>query len=293
MKTVRIAVSAVSLLSATTLLARNLDEIRKSGEIRICFSHSPGIVWAEPPTCTTSCKWRGPGYDITMAYVESLGKGIKAVTRNVDWDSQFADDKGKVRQGDTYTPKFFQDGTCDLYPSNLTRNAWREKLMDFAVLFPSRMVILARKDDAASFTGPKSLAGKTAFTKKETSFDGWLLESNKSQFQSNPIKIEYVDSNVDEFARVAKAKGAFTIADADAAFNVTNKVHKDLARVMMVGELDELGWAVRKGDADLLASINAFLSTQKADPKSRLNQIWISSYGLDLGSFEQMVRAMK
>ena len=57
-----------------------------------------------------------------------------------------------------------------------------------------------------------------------------------------------------------------------------------------VGELQEIGWALRKEDAELRRRVEAFFHEQKATQATSLNQIWDRHFGVSLNRFETWLR---
>ncbi|MBF0442876.1 MAG: ABC transporter substrate-binding protein, partial [Oligoflexales bacterium] len=170
-------ISVLSAYLAGTVYARSLEEIKKTKELRICLVVYPGINYVEPKDCKEKCKYSGPAYDIANAFADHLK--VKKTYKQITWDEQFYNDQGKTDREGEYTPEHVKTGNCDVYPNNVTKLPWREKKLAFAILFPSRMMVIINKKDKSTIKELKDLAGKSFVTQKDTSFHTWAVEQNK------------------------------------------------------------------------------------------------------------------
>jgi membrane-bound lytic murein transglycosylase F len=90
--------------------ARSLAEIEQTLEIRFCVSPFIPQDTVEPADCRENCRFGGYSYDMTMAFLETLGKDIQPKFLRVEWDEQFFNKEGKVVRDDTYTPELMASG---------------------------------------------------------------------------------------------------------------------------------------------------------------------------------------
>lgn len=157
------------MLSTAGADARSLAEIEQSNEIRICISPFPPQDTVEPADCRENCKFGGYAYDMSMAFVGTLKKGIKAKFMRVEWDEQFFNKMGKVIRDDAYTPELMASGKCDLYPG-MNKIDWRLNKFDFVTLNADRMVVVVNKSKQALFKSEADLGGKMAATMKDSSW---------------------------------------------------------------------------------------------------------------------------
>lgn len=285
-------ISAVFFSSATPSTGRSLEEIRRTGEIRVCLSPlHPSVCTAEPEGCREDCLMSGPAYEVAMAFVAHLGGGISPRFIRVDWDEQFFNQDGITVQDEAYSPALLASGRCDFYPNNLTRNDWRWKKIDFVTLFPNRKMVLVRSSERERFKTEADLAGKTAVAEKSTSYHTWLLEQNQGAFFAQPVTVRL--QPVDEgFRAVAGGLADFTMIDADAAIWAIRNQYADLDMAFAVGPTDEIGWGFRKEDKDLQEAARQFFEQQRADDRSDLNRIWQKYYGMTLTGFIDLVSSI-
>ena len=277
---------------APSVLARPLAEILKSNELRACiFSEAPAVASATPPGCRDRCQFSGPVVEEVLAFARHLGKDMRVRTLRVDWDEQFFDASGKTDREASYTPQLLASGRCDLYPSNLTKNAWRLKKLDFVTLFPSRMMVVAHVSTKARLRAVVDLAGQRAAVVKNSSYHTWLEEQNAKLFATKPVRIELVATTDEATQAVDAGKVDFTLLDSDGAIWTTRHQLKQAHVAFPVGPKDEIGWAFRKQDKDLQAAVAEFFVAQKSRDDSEFNQIWTRHLGLGLNKFIAVVNS--
>lgn len=266
-------------------LARPLQEILSSGELRVCFAPiHPSVVSAEPGDCRGDCRFSGPAYEAAQAFAAFLGSDVGITGVRVDWDEQFFDENGHTIHDAAYTPALLASGKCDIYPNNLTRSNWRLDKMAIATMFTNRLIVLVNAENAARFRGPSDMGGKIAAVETDTSFHIWLQQENSTTFAANPVDIRLMPTT--EVLRNLDAGLAdFTVIDADAAFWIIRQQYPSLHMAFPVGAINEVGWGLRKQDTELLEAVELFFSQQRSDNTSSLNQIWQRHYGMSLNQF--------
>ncbi len=277
----------------TVCHARSLDEIKKTKELRICIAPiHPAYASVAPATCKGECKFTGSVFETSSAFAQSLGMGVQARFFRVDWDEQFFNHKGKTERDAAYTPALLASGKCDFYPSNVTKNEWRQKKLDFVTLFPSRMMVIASKSMKAQIKDSVDLAGKTAAIEKDTSYQTWLQTQNQTVWASNPVKLALL-STQESFAAVEAGTADFTLADSEIAIWAARHQLKNAKTAFPLGPTDELGWAFRKQDKDLQAAVQVFFDQQRKNPGSEFNQIWQHHFGRSLTEFIALMVLVK
>ncbi|WP_158253676.1 transporter substrate-binding domain-containing protein [Chromobacterium alticapitis] len=283
----------LALLLALTLpaQARPLSEIIKTRELRACIvPYHPSSATATPADCREKCHFTGPVYDEVAAFARHLGKHIQLKTLRVEWDEQFYDQNGKVDREASYTPKLLANGSCDVFPSRLTKNAWRLKKMDFVTLFPNRMMVVANVALKGRLQSASHLAGLRAAVLDNSSYSTWLLEQNQKRYSAKPVRVALM-SVEDSLRAVDAGKADFTLLDSDIAIWTTRHQFKHAYVAFPVGDKDEVGWAMRKEDQDLQAAAAAFFAQQKQSENSELNRIWTPHYGLSLSRLITLVNS--
>lgn len=277
---IRNIVAMLSLICVFVLLlfnrpawGRSLDEIMKSGVIRICLAGTKQDFYQKN----------------AMVYVDFLGDGVKPeVTHFEAWDDQFRNDAGEVLRNEAYTPEPLASGQCDMYPNDLVKVEWREKKLAYVPLYISRNTIIVNNARKEEFKEIKDLAGKTAAVMKGTSYHTWLDEMNLTAFRANPVKIVFLPQK-DAILAVDAGKADFSVIGADGALWSMKNFASNVSVAFPVGEFTEYGWCFRKADKDLQESVARFFDQQKKRPDSQLNRNWKENTGMTLNDFIMFV----
>ena len=294
----RIAISklcALLIIGAMALpcYARSLAEIKKTKEIRVCIAQNdPMFSVVEPAHCHENCKFAGLVYEEAKAFVLGLGNGVRGKYLVVEWDEMFLNKEGKTDREGTYTPELLASGKCDLYATNMTKNAWRQKKLDIVTLYSGRMMVIASKAMQGKIKTASALAGKSAAIEKDTSYHTWLQEQNQSTWAASPVIIKLMPSQESVMA-VDAGEVDFTLVDSEIAIWITRKQLRNAKAVFPVGPMEELGWAFRKDDKDLQAVVQKFFAKQKESDASAFNQIWERYFGISLNKFISVINSTR
>lgn len=263
-----IGIGCVWLLLAMTAVveARSLEEIRATGELRLCVAGSSHALYSMTGT----------------AFAESLG--VAPVVKRMDaWDQLFQNADGVTDREAAYTPHLLETGECDVYPNNLVLLDWRQNKMDFAVLYKTRMTVVVHQDNLAAFSTESDLRGKRAAVMQGTSYHTWMEQMNVTVLQDDPIQISLMPTD-DSMLAVDEKNVDFSIIGTDGALNWTRKKVQNSAVAFFVGPVIQKGWGVRKGDADLLEALESFIVDQRK-MGSRFDDIWTEEVGISFSDF--------
>jgi len=230
--------AALLLCAGGATHARSLDEIQKSGTLRICVAGSSA-----------------PFYQTNG---EALAKflGVRAeVTAFKDWDQQFQNSAGVVEKAATYVAAPLANGSCDVFPNDLHALDWRVTKMDLVPLYASRKVVVAHRDPKP-MTSVDDLKGRTAAVQKQTSYDSWLLDQNKTRFSVNPVKINYLPT-AQAIAAVAGGQADFTVIAAESAFKWVRGDLDNLDLLFAVDQPVTVAWGIHPQASGLRPRIEA------------------------------------
>lgn len=280
-----------ALLPPDAALARGLEEIRESGELRACIVPvTPAYATFADLACRENCEVSGPVPRVVEAVATALGPDVHAVFHRLEWDEQFHNAEGRTVLDAEYTPFHMETGRCDVYPTHLTRNDWRLKKLDFAILFINRIMVIVHQDRLPEFTSVEDLGEKTAGVALNTSLHTWVLDQNQGAFQDNPIQVLLIDSGA-ELDSVQSGFADFTLQDAEVSLWESVNRFQDLSVAFPVGPMDEIGWAFSRRNEDLRDAVQTFFSEQVRTETSTLNTIWKEEYGLTLSQFRALIQA--
>jgi len=270
--------------------ARSLEDIKQSGEIRICASlPGPAVGTVEPPDCRGECTVKGPARDLTEAFAQSLGANIKAIYWVLAWDEQFHNQAGETVREASYTPALLASGACDVYPNGMVLLEWRLKKLGMVALYPAREMVIIHKSKKDQIRTPADLAGKVAGVTKSASSHVYLEEQNKTVYMDNPIRFDFRPSQTLRLEAVDNGEVDFAIAGSEDALWETRHHLKNSVAAFVVGPVIKVGWGLRQDDKDLQAAVEQFFEAQKASEDSVLNQVWKKTFGLSFANYLRLI----
>jgi PAS domain S-box-containing protein len=256
----------IACWSASTVQARTLEEIQRSGTLRICVAGSSA-----------------PFYQFNG---EALAKflGLRAqVTVFQKWDQQFVDTEGVVVKDATYIADPLASGSCDVYPNDLHALPWRATKMELVPLYTSRKVIVANRQ-VKSMASADDLKGRTAAVQEQTAYDTWLTEQNKTRFANAPVRINYMPT-AQAIAAVASHKADFTVIAAESAFKWVRTDLDNLDLLFSVDTPVAVAWGIHPHATGLRSRIEAFFK-ESARVASALDRSWSKQYGISLMEYQ-------
>lgn len=257
------ALAAATALAAGAVQARNLAEIQRSGELRICVAGSSSPFYRENGE----------------AFARFLGVAA-AVTALEDWDRQFHDDNGVTIKEQTYEAALLASGACDVFPNDLHLLDWRLTKMEMVPYYATRSVVLSHRELAPLLKRTADLAGWRAAVQEGTSYDHWLRQQNATEFADRPVILEHRPT-AESIRMVAERKADFTVVGVEAAFRWARGEGRDLAVLFPVGAPTQVGWGVGRQSADLKVQLERFFELSR-QTGSDLDRSWKSYYGVSL-----------
>ena len=156
-------------------------------------------------------------------------------------------------------------GKADLAAAGITITEDRKKNVDFSVPYVKTGIVVIYKK-AGGFTGPEQLKGKKIGVQGGTTSETYVLEELKQEPERSRSPAESV-------AALKSGRVEFVIADIDPAKNCV-KGEPDLAISDFITS-EEYAIAIKKGQPELLKTINETIAEVKAD--GRLAK-WIADY---------------
>lgn len=179
-----------------------------------------------------------------------------------------------------YSPELLEE--VDFALSNLTILPWREKLMRFVKVIPSRELIVTRKGE--TIESLDGMLNKKVSVALNTSHHQTLMRIQEELGQ--PLNLYVIDEYYDMVKIVSEGHADVTVFDSDRIF-YEMEIYGNIDVSMAVSDLQDLSWAVKK-DNILLANI-----LQKHIEKLRVNgsynDIWKKYYGIDINDYLKII----
>ncbi|MFP3983121.1 MAG: membrane-bound lytic murein transglycosylase MltF [Desulfurivibrionaceae bacterium] len=230
-----------------------LQKIKKSGELHLLTRNNANCyyIYRDEPM--------GFEYDLVKAFSNYLDVDLKVHTSN--WNHMFEN---------LYKNK------GDLLAAGITINREREKIADFSDSYMEiqQQVVVNRSN--RKIQEISDLSGRKVHVREGTTYRNRLKELNGQ----NDLGIEIVlhkDKPTEELIRgVARDQIDITIADSNIAL-MNRRYYPDIRIAFPIAEPQALGWAVKKGDNELLEEINTFLAKIKENGK--YEEIYERYYG--------------
>ena len=199
----------------------------------------------------------GIDVEICRAVAQKLGRGFQSET--VDFDS--------------IIPAVIS-GKADLAAAGITVTEDRKKIVDFSIPYvKTGIVVISKRSNP--FTGVEQLKGKLIGVQAGTTSETYVLK----QLGQEPVRTRSPDEAV---ADLKSGRNDFVIADADPAKNIV-KDEPDLQASGLITS-EEYAIAVRKGQPELLAAINATITELKAN--GRLAK-WIEDFNAEADKLKE------
>lgn len=246
--------------------ARTWDEIKKSGQLRICVAGSSA-----------------PFYRVNgEAFAKSLELQPQ-ITVLQQWDQQFQNQADVLVMEDSYVAKPLADGSCDVFPNDLHVLPWRSSKMALVPYYATRKVVVAHRDQKL-LRGVDDLQGRSAVVQKGTAYDTWLQDQNSKHFGSRPVQISYLPT-AEAMAAVANRKADFTVVGAESSFKWVRSNLGELNILFPVDDPIQVAWGVHPKASELRSRLEQFFKDSKR-VDSALDRSWRQQYGVSLMEYQ-------
>ncbi|NTU68242.1 MAG: transporter substrate-binding domain-containing protein [Chlorobiaceae bacterium] len=225
---------------------RDLDEIRKSGKLRVLLAYDPinYFIYKGAPM--------GYSYELAERFARHLGVQLEVVP---------------VRDMDSQIP-MLRNAKGDLLAHFMTVTATRSRVIDFSIpLDSTSQVLVQRKRDAAENGGllrdPRQLAGQAVSVREQSAYYNNLREIMVRYGITIDIVPVRGSLTTGELIReVNDGRIRLTVADSNIAVP-HRSIYPDLDIGMPLSARQPLGWAVRKNSPKLLKALDAWLEDEK------------------------------
>ena len=216
--------------------SNSLERILESGKITMITQNDAATYYIYRDEAM------GFEYDLAKAFADHLGVELEVITPK--WNDMI--------------PALI-DGRGDFIAANMTITPSRRRVVDFSRGYMEvQQQVLVRKR-YRGIQDIDDLEGKLIHVREGTSYEDRLLglvaEGRDIFIQTHP------DLPTEELIRrVAHEEILVTVADSNIAL-LNRRYYPDVKIAFPINDEESLGWAVRKGDRELLEKINLFFDT--------------------------------
>ncbi|MCI5163436.1 MAG: membrane-bound lytic murein transglycosylase MltF [Candidatus Electrothrix sp. AX5] len=210
-----------------------LRDIRQQQKLRVIMTNNANVYYSYRG------EYMGFEYDLVRAFSEYLGAELEILTP--EWDAMFP---------------LLDAGEAHLIAAGLTVTPSREALANFSDghLEVQQQVIVHKSNNTVQ--GLADLEGKTIHLSAGTSYAERISELQKDGRALQTIL--YINMPTEELIRkVADQEIEVTIADSNVAL-LNQRYYPDMRIAFPIEEPQNVVWAVRTGETELLEQVNTF-----------------------------------
>lgn len=241
-----------SSLFAPVFAADLLDEVKSNGTLKV------GLEGTYPPFNYQDASGQLTGFEVDLAKALAEELGVNAAFQPTKWDGILA---------------ALESRRLDVVINQVTISDERKEKYDFSTPYTvSGIQALTRKADADTIKSPNDLAGKKVGVGLGTNYEQWLKE-NVPQ-----AEIRTYDDDPTKFQDLNVGRIDVILVDRLAAFEMVEKTGDRLAVAGDAFSRQESGVALRKGNPQLLAAIDAAIAKLRADGTLKeLSEKWFGA----------------
>ena len=207
--------------------ARNVDQIKKSGEVII------GVFSDKAPFGYVDSTGKYQGYDVYFAERIAKDLGVKAKYVSLDPANRV---------------EYLKTGKVDIVLANFTVTKERAEAVDFALPYMKVALGVVSKDGAVTSTD--QLAGKTLIVAKGTTAETYFAKNHPN------VKLLKFDQYTETYNALLDGRGDAFSTDNTEVLAWAKQNPSFAVGIPSLGDLDTIAPAVQKGNASLLNWLN-------------------------------------
>jgi len=175
-------------------------------------------------------------------FAEYLGLQYEIVITN-EFSDYFENDKGVIIEDSAYMPKWFEsfDVACDL----IAPIDWRLKKVDIIDYMPNAKVVIGRKN--TKITSVNDLRNLRGVTSKGSSYESALMDNGVKNYYYKEGDLFFNDLLSKKADYAISNLSVYTLAD-----------YPELEAKFIMGEIEKMGWAIKKNQPKLRQKILEF-----------------------------------
>jgi cystine transport system substrate-binding protein len=226
-------------LMAHAVAGEQLQKIKDAGVINV------GLEGTYPPFSFVDDAGKLSGFEVEFSEALAKELGVKAKIQPTKWDGILAALESK---------------RLDVVINQVTISDERKKKYDFSEPYTiSGIQALTGKKDAGKFPTPESLSGHKVGVGLGTNYEQWLKENIPGAI------VKTYDDDPTKFQDLMAGRTDAILVDRLAALEMVKKTNDKLAISGPAFSRQEAGIAIRKGEPEVVAAINAAIDKLRAD----------------------------
>ncbi|HPP86502.1 MAG TPA: transporter substrate-binding domain-containing protein [bacterium] len=251
----------IIFFTANFLNARNLQEILAAKKLRVGMSDDYNNYLKNDSGEIIA----GFNYDLIKKFADYLEVELEIVFID-NFSKYFSKDIGGniVDKNDIYIPYIFENNEIDIAVDFITKNEWRDRLLDFVKIIDNRQILYTNSKKKI-IKKIEELDGKRFILWENTSyqdtFEKYLLPRLKD------IEYKYENANEEHFIKKINDNEAdYSIVDT-ITFIYFKKKYPNIENCLAVSDIEELCWALSKENASLKNELEKFLKNLRKSNK--------------------------
>ncbi len=255
-----------------------INQLKEKGVVRIAIREVLGIYVPQ-----VDGRIRGFNYHLFKKFTEEIDIAIDVkLVKFSDYFSLNGTTPKEIYENSDFFYKPDLLSEVDVYIDSLTVLPWREQILSFIPIIPTKIVLVTRKDD--KITAIEQLNNKKVSVVYETSYYKKFKDIEKER----NIEFEYilVESTAQTFEYVNDSKADFTARDVNRAI-VSVQAYNNLDVSLPISEQQILGWAVAKENSILANILKKYIQFSKSS--GLLDKLWLDDYEITLEEYYDLL----